>query len=761
MTLHERRKGPPDLLCIVPPYPVTVPPAGPAALLAYLRAAGVDTFGFVDLRLWAPQTYAPTYAHTGPFGQAFVMDVPDLPLVLMLLDDIDHGRPAFAQLNPLFSRYCLERAISPAYLQKWLRQLDRMLQAAFDQLADLDLVGFSVWTSNYLATLMAAAHLKRDRRRAPLVVVGGPQVTESPAAARLALKSGLVDCVALGEGEETLRSVSEQFDRRTRTLRSHVAGTMIWDASRREFSTAPRALLKLATLPPPDFDDMDLGAYEAGNGHRRILPFQLSRGCTDKCTFCSEWQFWERFRADTVEHALEQTISMRERYGAQGFACTDSLLNGVPDRLRQFAEGLVQKNLDLTWGGFMRARIDVEAARLLRRSGFVLAFIGIESFADETLQMMNKRRTMADNVQALEAFLSAGIAVRAGFIPGFPGDTRERFLRTAEVFRQLQEKYPGQLALGIEPFVVSPGQPMFRELSVWGLTTTNWSSEYLGEFPAYRDITQSIPCTVEGPNQGLERAGQYRIAVAMSQHGSGAARTEQMASNITRADFMYYSYNPTELVSDGELSIESISEGVYVGCFKTNHGTIYCCLLSESDRERYQEHEREERLRQPWASPHGLLSSAWFRDYLADVESAHLIRPRSDAVRLWRPRFATEPDPRNLIVLSPFAVARRFEQRAGVHIIVLHAVTRRVVVVSDDLASALQRLQAGPASFSELFPPSIGAIGTAQLMHLFRAGLMSADRASRPPQGERSKDFADRFRAAIPLASRNPDATRA
>ena len=58
----------PNLLCIVPPYPITCPPAGAAALLGYLKANGCDDFGFLDLRLFVPWRYAPTYSPMGVFG---------------------------------------------------------------------------------------------------------------------------------------------------------------------------------------------------------------------------------------------------------------------------------------------------------------------------------------------------------------------------------------------------------------------------------------------------------------------------------------------------------------------------------------------------------------------------------------------------------------------------------------------------------------------------------------------------------------------
>ncbi len=690
MTQSSTRTGlKTDLLCIVPPYPVTVAPAGAAALIGYLKASGIDSFGFLDLRLWTPQAYAVTYSHLGPFGQSFTMEVPDLPLVLTLLKAWEERNAFPEDPGRLFTKYCLDRAISPTYLSSWLRSMNGLAEAASHNLARADLVGFTVWTSNYLTTLMTCAHLKR-RPKPPFIVLGGPQVTESAPAAQLALMSGLADCVALGEGEETLRCLAERLDRRSRTVPPGVPGTMTYDACTGEFHSEPRSLLKLAALPAPDFDEIDLGAYQGGNGHRRILPFQLSRGCTDKCTFCSEWQFWERYRADGIDHVLNHAKALHARYGAQGFAFTDSLLNGVPDRLRQFADGLLRENVRLLWGGFMRARMDRQTAALLRRAGFVLAFIGIESFADETLRIMNKRRTMSDNIDALESFLSAGIAVRAGFIPGFPGDSRDRFLATASIFERLQLKYPGMLSLSIEPFVVSPGQPIFKNLAASGLTPSGWADEYLDIAPDYRTVSDRVVCTVDGPNQGLERLGQFQIAVAMSQHGSASSRTAHAASNITRSDFMYYSYNPIELLSKTDFSLENVMRGVYSGSFKTDQGTIYCCLLSDDERERYLSLEGERRLERPWEDCAGLLSRPWFEEFLTEIERAHTIPPKRIHTNFLREEYIDGDS--WAIGLSPFVVARRFEFYGEKIVVAYHTFTRRVFTLPASATALLQQL---------------------------------------------------------------------
>src|SRR5262245_6279913 len=119
------------LLCICPPYPMTNPPAGAAALLGYLKANGIDDFGFLDLRLGTPTCYEATYTATGVFGESFVMDVPDLPLILQLLNAADANRPYTIQVDGLIERYCLERGISASYFASYLNALNRYYELAF------------------------------------------------------------------------------------------------------------------------------------------------------------------------------------------------------------------------------------------------------------------------------------------------------------------------------------------------------------------------------------------------------------------------------------------------------------------------------------------------------------------------------------------------------------------------------------------------------------------------------------------------------
>ena len=99
----------PNVLAIVPPYTVIGPPAGAAALLGYLRSKGCQDFDFLDLRLAVPSVFAPTFRSIGAFGETYVMDVPDLPLVLKLLKAIQERNGTLRRRGRRF-RALLRRA---------------------------------------------------------------------------------------------------------------------------------------------------------------------------------------------------------------------------------------------------------------------------------------------------------------------------------------------------------------------------------------------------------------------------------------------------------------------------------------------------------------------------------------------------------------------------------------------------------------------------------------------------------------------------
>jgi len=621
------------------------PPAGAASLLGYLKAHDIDEFGFLDLRLGTPSCYEATYSATGVFGESFVMDVPDLPLVLQLLAAVDSRRPYRITIDDLIERYCLERGISSNYLASYVNALDHYYEAAFAQYPDVDFVGFSVWTSNLLSTLLAAHQLKR-RRYPPFIVAGGPQLTESPASAALALRGGLFDAVAQGEGEETLRSLYTAFCENGRKRVQGVAGTSYCESQSGRVVNVPRPLLKMAALPVPSFDEMSVDQYQIDDD--RTLPFQLSRGCTDKCTFCSEWVFWQRFRPGAADDAAAGVEYLRSRYGASYIAFTDSLLNGSSARLQAFAEEILRRGIQVRWGGFMRADMDEALARLLHRAGCREVFVGVESFDDSTLAAMNKRRTEADNLHALRAFMRAGIFVVAGLIPGFPSDSRRAFLHSVSEIRALQSEFPGRLRVNTEVFRVSPGLPLYRNLEGLGLVPQRWAEDYLDIAPRYADITSDIYCSVDGSNQGIERIGRERIAFMI--RTDAPVRTDK------------FDYDEDEHLAIHEFESRHICGDWHLVCTKTESAWIYALLVDSDELSELQDSASDLKGR-----------------LLRKLERRQIAFP-SECAAVSPTRFVRQfPDEDVVVTLSPFVVIRAMNGRPTQEILAVNYVNGRFV----------------------------------------------------------------------------------
>ena len=264
----------------------------------------------------------------------------------------------------MFDDYCMRRLLNPKYVHQYLVTLERFFAGAWQERNHIDFVGFTTWTTNYLSTLIAAAQLKRANPDA-YVVAGGPQVTESVNSAQLGLAAGIFDAVVCGEGEQPLLELYNEFAENGRKPgTAAIPGVLKRGVSEEPDTSDKRKLLLLKNLPAPRFDEIDLTAYQGWRDHR-MLPYQLSRGCTDKCSFCSEWVFWQNFRLSKPDASVEQIGELKQRYGVEHISFTDSLVNGVERRLEMFADQLLTSGTEVTWGGFMRAQMTPDLASLI------------------------------------------------------------------------------------------------------------------------------------------------------------------------------------------------------------------------------------------------------------------------------------------------------------------------------------------------------------------------------------------------------------
>ena len=86
------------------------------------------------------------------------------------------------------------------------------------------------------------------------------------------------------------------------------------------------------------------------------LPMQTSRGCTFKCSFCSETRL---YRTKNNEKIVDEMKGLTEQTGINNFWFTDSLINGSMKNFKLLVEKL-ETEMDngtipkMYWGGHFR-----------------------------------------------------------------------------------------------------------------------------------------------------------------------------------------------------------------------------------------------------------------------------------------------------------------------------------------------------------------------------------------------------------------------
>ncbi|MBI5419448.1 MAG: radical SAM protein [Deltaproteobacteria bacterium] len=189
-----------------------------------------------------------------------------------------------------------------------------------------------------------------------------------------------------------------------------------------------------------------------------------SRGCFGKCTFCSSPRFFRgKVRYRSPDSVLVELLAIQDA-GYREVFFRDELFTGDGKRLAVICEGMRKQGLRLAWVCSTRVDlVDAEMAKGMKSAGCHLVRMGVESGSQSVLNRIRKGITVEETRAAFHACRKAGIDTHAHTMVGLPGETREDFLRTVDLIREIRPTY---LTMSIcTPF---PGTELFREIERGG-----------------------------------------------------------------------------------------------------------------------------------------------------------------------------------------------------------------------------------------------------------------------------------------------------
>ncbi len=327
-------------------------------------------------------------------------------------------------------------------------------------------VGFTAVTAQIISTDRIARMIKRVSPKTR-VVVGGVHATALPDAV---LANPAIDFVIRGEGEQSFFALIDGQPLESIGGLSYRGKNPLVPI---EHNTPAEPINDLDTLPTPAFHLVPFERYKPAVGAFRRLPavnMTMTRGCPGKCTFCNSAE--TALRTRSPEHLVDEIQRLQARYGIREVSFYDDTFTIYKQHVARLCDLIVERGIDLTWSCF--ARTDCVSPSLLqkmKRAGCHQILFGIESADPKILEAIQKPIDIALTREACRMVQAAGIAVRAAFMFGNPGETVESMRRTIDFAKELD---PDLAIFNITtPY---PGTKMFDWAKRNGyLRTLDWS----------------------------------------------------------------------------------------------------------------------------------------------------------------------------------------------------------------------------------------------------------------------------------------------
>jgi anaerobic magnesium-protoporphyrin IX monomethyl ester cyclase len=321
--------------------------------------------------------------------------------------------------------------LSFGYLKAYAHKYGEDFTSAYEEYLDQDIlrkikpdvVAMTCVTENYNRGQQYAQTIKQFNPKIK-VVIGGIHISSVPESLNQNMDVGII-----GEGEQTfLELLQNNFEP------NNSINGLVYQDEKDLVQTSKRVLIEpLDNIPHPDRSIFWSKPRTIIAGASDFYMFS-SRGCTNRCKFCSSSRFWEKLRLHSAKYVIEE-ISQLKDLGAKNICFYDDTFLADLERAKEISEAV--KNFGLTFHVTARAnQITDESAKTLKKMNVIGVGMGLESQVAKSLLWLQKGNTPEMNQKAIDVLKTNGLRYAASFIKGIPNETQEEFKVTLDFIKQ-------------------------------------------------------------------------------------------------------------------------------------------------------------------------------------------------------------------------------------------------------------------------------------------------------------------------------------
>ncbi len=211
----------------------------------------------------------------------------------------------------------------------------------------------------------------------------------------------------------------------------------------------------------PAWDLVDMDYYKLPLKNKKFAMIRTGIGCPNKCEFCL---FRQLYTGKVMYRSHESVIKELEYIKNMGINCVLIVSDNFSINrswVRDFCRQVIDSKLDMTF--ICNSRVDtindVETIRLMKKAGFWLMSLGLESGNQGLLDHIHKGTTIKQIEETTALLHQEGIMTLGYFIVGLPGETEETLQQTID--------FAKRIPIDLAAFYINcplPGTDMYEEI---------------------------------------------------------------------------------------------------------------------------------------------------------------------------------------------------------------------------------------------------------------------------------------------------------
>ncbi|MFH1593922.1 MAG: radical SAM protein [Candidatus Omnitrophota bacterium] len=303
-------------------------------------------------------------------------------------------------------------------------------------------------------------------------------------AALVVLNNSDIDIVVCGEGDVTIVELIKCLEGKG-DLKS-IAGICYRKDSKPVFTDKRQLIINLDKLPYPAFDLVNMDKYlpdgvglirkfgmdisderiYSPSRKKRMITIPTSRGCFNECSFC--FRAYKGLRVHSIKYIFDFIEYCIEKFNVGFFTFGDECFAPSKKRNWEFIEEYKRRKLDIIFRilGMRVDTVDRDILHGFKEIGCWMIEYGFESGSQRMLNIINKRVTVKQNVDAALWTKEAGIYTSPALVLGMPGETDESIEETIEFLKSLNfnfKQYQWKYAIPI------PGSQLYKYAKLIGI----------------------------------------------------------------------------------------------------------------------------------------------------------------------------------------------------------------------------------------------------------------------------------------------------